>query len=71
MKLLKDTIRIYGCYEKTGIYGYRYNEENLLHDGIEWHGQYDSRKYGVPKSLQVIHQEKREEDGSIYCQDIL
>ena len=70
VKLLKDTIRIYGWYE-TGIYGYRYNDDNLSHDNIEWHGNYDSSKYGIPKSLHVIHQEKREEDGSIYCQDIL
>ena len=70
VKLLKDTIRIYGWYE-SGIYGYRYNDDNLSHDNIEWHGNYDSNKYGIPKSLHVIHQEKREEDGSIYWQDIL
>lgn len=71
VKLLKDTIRIYGCYERSGIYGYRFNDDDLNHDNYEWHGNYDSDKYGLPKSLHVIHQEKKEEDGSIYCQDVL
>lgn len=79
VKLLKDTIRVYGWFERSGIYGYRFNDENLTHENLEWHGQYDSDKYGLPKSLHVIHQEKSsgntpnrdEDEASVYCQDVL
>jgi WD40 repeat protein len=73
VKLLKDTIRIYGCYERSGIYGYRFENEELAHDNTEWHGFYDSDKYGLPKSLHVIHQEKanNSDENSVYCQDVL
>jgi len=72
VKLLKDTVRIYGWYERSGIYGYRFNDDQLSFDDMEWHGEYDSNQYGLAKSLHVIHQEKKEdEDGSIYCQDVL
>jgi hypothetical protein len=72
VKLLKDTVRIYGWYERSGIFGYRFIDDDLGFDNMEWHGVYDSDKYGLPKSLHVIHQEKKEEeDGSIYWQDVL
>lgn len=38
---------------------------------MEWHGEYDSDVYGVPKSLHIINQEKKDNEGSIYWQDII
>ena len=67
VKMLHDTIRIYGCFERTGIYGYHFEDSNLSYDSSEWHGHYDADKYGLPKSLHVIHQEKEGgDDQSVY-----
>ena len=69
--MLKDTTRIYGCFEKSGIYGYRFEDDNLTFDNSEWHGVYDSDKYGLPKSFHIVQQEKINGQNEIYCQDVL
>ena len=71
VNLLKDTLRIYGCYEKSGIYGYSFEDEQLSWNKTEWHSIYDSLKYGLPKSLHIVQQEKLNKNNEEYCQDIL
>lgn len=69
--MLQDTIRVYGWFEKSGIFGYRYSNDELDDENMEWHGEYDTDKYGIPKSIHIVHQEKKDNEGSLYCQDVL